>query len=648
MLAWIKRFLAAPVFEDEDETRRAGLLNAILLTLLAVSVGVIVWQLLSYGWPTAFGERFTLLSSISLGVTNLGLLFLLRRGHVSAAGLLLSSVTWMIITAWIFSSGDIRDPTVTGYFLVIIIAALILGGRAAVISGLICILAVVGALYVQISGVMVIPVWDLHPFDLIVLVLTLGIAALLLRFSVRGTAEAFERARRNERALAESNRELEAEITERRRVEDALRESRERLRALVETTSDWIWEVDQNGVYTYVSQKVEDLLGYKPEEVIGKMAFDLMPPVEAERVAEQFQNVAGARKPFAGLVNTNLHKDGRLVVLETSGVPILDANGNLLGYRGIDRDITERKQAERALRESEERYRALYEDNPSMYFTVDAAGTVLSVNKFGIEQLGYTVEELVGQSVLNIFYRDDREAAQQHLTVCLQNPSQVARWEFRKVRKDGSMLWVKEAARAVWGTDGTPVVLIVCEDITERKRMEGALRRREAILEAVSLAAERFLRMDNLEQGIVEVLEYLGKATGVDRAYIFENHTGGDATLLASQRYEWVSLGVEPQINVPRLQNASLVENGFQRWVDKLGAGEPLYGHVCDFTPSERESLAMQDVRSIAVVPIFVGAEWWGFLGFDDCHTEREWSLAEIDTLKAAAGITIPCLKILT
>jgi PAS domain S-box-containing protein len=137
------------------------------------------------------------------------------------------------------------------------------------------------------------------------------------------------------------------------RLYEALRVSEERFRALTESTSDWIWEVDANGVYTYASPKVKDLLGYKPEEVIGKTPFDLMPLDEAERVRAIFQDIVSSQRPFERVENINLHKDGRRVVLETSGVPFFDKKGNLSGYRGIDRDITERKMAEKALRERE-------------------------------------------------------------------------------------------------------------------------------------------------------------------------------------------------------------------------------------------------------------------------------------------------------
>jgi len=128
--------------------------------------------------------------------------------------------------------------------------------------------------------------------------------------------------------------------------EVSLEKSEERFRGLIESTSDWVWESDQNGIYTYASPKVRDLLGYEPEQMIGKTPFDFMPSDEAERVGGLFRDIVESRESFDALENTNLHKDGRSVVLETSGVPVIDKVGNLTGYRGIDRDITERKQAE--------------------------------------------------------------------------------------------------------------------------------------------------------------------------------------------------------------------------------------------------------------------------------------------------------------
>jgi PAS domain S-box-containing protein len=138
----------------------------------------------------------------------------------------------------------------------------------------------------------------------------------------------------------------------------------------------------------------------------------------------------------------------------------------------------ERKRAEQALRDSEEQWKAAFESNPVMYFMVDRTGTTLSVNAFGADQLGYEPGELVGQSLLNVFYEADREQVQKDVENCFQNLGRTFKWEARKVCKDGTVIWVRETANALL-LKNQPVMLVVCEDITDRKRAEEALRRSE-------------------------------------------------------------------------------------------------------------------------------------------------------------------------
>jgi PAS domain S-box-containing protein len=140
------------------------------------------------------------------------------------------------------------------------------------------------------------------------------------------------------------------------RLQETIRESKQRFQVLVETMTDLVWEIDENDVYTYASPRVKDILGYTPEEVLGKTLFDFMPPEEARRVVEIFGPILEARRPLVALENINLHKDGHEVIFETNGAPFFDAEGRFKGYRGSDRDITERKQTraqlERNLRET--------------------------------------------------------------------------------------------------------------------------------------------------------------------------------------------------------------------------------------------------------------------------------------------------------
>ncbi len=180
-----------------------------------------------------------------------------------------------------------------------------------------------------------------------------------------------------------------------------LRLSESRFRDLVETSSDWIWEVDAQGRYTYASPQVLDLLGYAAEEVLGRTPFDLMPADEAARVGALFSHIAAERRPFALLENVCLHKDGHIVDIETSGTPRFDESGVFLGYHGVDRDITERKQSEAKLELKARLAQALLE----------LPGAADELDEVRFMQRGQELaEELTGSQIAFIhFVNDDQE-----------------------------------------------------------------------------------------------------------------------------------------------------------------------------------------------------------------------------------------------
>jgi PAS domain S-box-containing protein len=150
-----------------------------------------------------------------------------------------------------------------------------------------------------------------------------------------------------------SNLKLAKALVQQKRVEDDLRVSEERFRQLVETTYDCVWEVDAEGRYTYVSSRSKSLLGYSPDEVLGRTPFDFMSAAEGVRVKGALADIVLRRQPYSGLENVHRHKDGRDIVLETSAAPVLGPNGELLGYRGMDRDVSERRRIEARLREAQ-------------------------------------------------------------------------------------------------------------------------------------------------------------------------------------------------------------------------------------------------------------------------------------------------------
>jgi PAS domain S-box-containing protein len=131
-----------------------------------------------------------------------------------------------------------------------------------------------------------------------------------------------------------------------RKLKDTLGETERRFRDLAESTSDWIWEMDAEGKYVYSNPMVESILGYRPDEMLGKYFYDFFSQEEMETSAHTSLEAMAAGKPISGFDNCYIHKEGRVVVLEAKGVPFFDKAGNLLGYRGINRDVTARKRAE--------------------------------------------------------------------------------------------------------------------------------------------------------------------------------------------------------------------------------------------------------------------------------------------------------------
>lgn len=274
--------------------------------------------------------------------------------------------------------------------------------------------------------------------------------------------------------------ELEKSRTELKRAEEALRENEERFRIITENALAWIWEVDANGKYTYASPLVEKILGYKPGEVLKKHFYDLFHPEEREELKKAASDVFLKKQSFREFINKNVHKNGKTVWLSTSGSPILDSKGNLIGYRGADIDITERKRAEESLRESEEQYRTLHSNIPVGVFrtTADPSGRLLSANPALVKMFRYeTPEEMSKMHVSDLYLnQDDRKK----FIETLSSTVEISHYEVQFERKDGTVFWGSLSARAVADESGKIAYFDgILEDITKKKKAEQALQESE-------------------------------------------------------------------------------------------------------------------------------------------------------------------------
>ncbi len=266
------------------------------------------------------------------------------------------------------------------------------------------------------------------------------------------------------------------DISEQKRAEEALLKNEERFKQVAESAEEWIWEVNTDGLYTYSSPAVEKILGYKPEEIIGKKYFyDFFPPEIKEDYKKAAFEVFARKETFRGFINSNIDKNGKALILETSGRPVLDDKGNIVGYRGADTNVTERKRAE------EENIRLLeLLDNASNSVTIhDMKGRFLYANKITYEMLGYTREEFMAMDLSKVDAPESAELIASRMNKLVANGE--AEFDVNHLKKDGTKIPMMVSAKmSKW--NGQEVFLSIAVNITERKKAEAALAKTRALL----------------------------------------------------------------------------------------------------------------------------------------------------------------------
>ncbi len=309
-------------------------------------------------------------------------------------------------------------------------------------------------------------------------------------------------------------RPLKRHIAERYRAET-------RFEQIAENAQEWIWEVDAKGLYLYASPVVERILGYTPAEIVGKKHFyDLFHPNKREEFKEAAFKVFAQKHPFRGFTNRNVHKEGHDVWLSTSGVPVSDDKGNLLGYRGADTDITERREKEETIRISEQKYRKLFEEALDGIALADATtGELIDCNEALSRLVGRKKSELIGKSQ-TILHPPRRtrskfsETFEQHLG---NQEGQVV--ETQVITKAGDMKEVAIKAN-LFELRSRKVLQGIFRDITERKRAE---EERSRLVTAVEQAGEMIIVTDT--DGIVQFVNPAFEAvTGYSREEAIDRH----------------------------------------------------------------------------------------------------------------------------
>ncbi|MDD5410543.1 MAG: PAS domain S-box protein [Methylobacter sp.] len=311
----------------------------------------------------------------------------------------------------------------------------------------------------------------------------------------------------------------------------ALAESEERFRQMAEMTGEWLWEQDPDGYYTYSSTAVNQILGFSPDEVIGKHYTEFLTPQDK---ANQ-QPYATIHQPFYALINHYRHKDGHQVLTESTGLPIINAKGDLVKWRGVDRDITARKHFQDALIESEKRTRLIIESSLSAIVIMDSYGIITDWNPQAEKMFGWSRNEAIGQRLQDLIIPPRfRKAHRQGLQHFLQTgiaPLLNKVIEHVSIRRDGSEFPV-ELSISPLKLGNAYIFSGFIHDITKRKRLEHRFR------QAVESAPNAIVMVN--ESGIIEMVNSQAeKSFGYSRSEL----VGQPVEMLMPERFRSAHIG---------------------------------------------------------------------------------------------------------
>jgi len=274
---------------------------------------------------------------------------------------------------------------------------------------------------------------------------------------------------------------VEEDITQRKQVEDALIESEQRFRQMAEMTGEWLWEQNQEGYYIYSSTAVKTILGIPPEQVIGKHYSELLTAEDKSNLQINAEN----HTPFYALCNHYRHKNGQIVITESTGLPILNTEGKLIKWRGVDRDITANKHYQDALIDSEKRTRLIIESALNAIVIMDSYGMINDWNHHAEKMFGWTKQEAIGQRLESFIiperFRKQHNQGLEHYLRSGEGPILNKLLEQVAVRRDGSEFPI-ELSISPLKLGNAFIFSGFIHDITVRKQTEQQVRQAQVKL----------------------------------------------------------------------------------------------------------------------------------------------------------------------
>ena len=472
MIKRLQDLLTPPDFGDLAKNRMVGILNTMLLVLLASSLifGPILTVSSSNPWISA-------LVYASLDIVLLIAYFLMRRGRVSVAGWMFILSTWATMTlVTVFVYGGLSNPLIAGYIVVIAAAGLLMGNRAGIAVAALCYITILVFFFTGNLGfVFGNPDIMTPERSLIFYTLLITLTVALIYITNDSINVEIKRAQRHEYELMERNDELQSirdtlELRVEKRTEEIIKQS-QLFKALVENNPIAVVTIDLNNKIVSCNPAFESLFGYSQSEVIGQ---DIDKLVTTEAIQEEARSYTQRVIKGKTVHRTGVRrrKDFSLVDVEIFGVPVI-VDGEQKGVLALYHNISEQKRADEALRKSEEKYRDLVENIDNIIYATDGKGVLTYVSPAVESFLGYQPDEVIGCPFSDFIQTNDIPAITRNFENILSG--QISAGEYLIQTKSGHTRWMHTSSRPITVEDKVVGIQGVLSDITERKQAEAAL-----------------------------------------------------------------------------------------------------------------------------------------------------------------------------
>lgn len=416
------------------------------------------------------------------------------------------------------------------------------------------------------------------------------------------------------------------DTTERKQAEDALKESEEKYRSLVERATDGICII-QNERLIFVNSHLAQMLGYTVDEIVGTPFSRHIAPERLEEVLQRYK----AR--MEGMEVPSIY--GTVVLRKGGGRLEVELNAGIITFHGdvadlvFVRDITERKRAEEALREREERYRTLVNTAQEGISLVDEKENILFVNPKMAELLGYTPEELTGMNLSQIVVPEEFDNIRSQTKI--RKRGETSRYESTLLTKDGTERRVLVNAAPVFDGEGKFYATMgILTDITDIKNTEEELRLRLAYQTAQAQVMNRAISLDELDRFIDDCLGILGRASGAGRVYLATNHPDRSGYRVS---HEWSQATITPLFDQD--YSYETTPQIYQR----LAADSIVSVLVGEMPRIEAKIFVERSALSILLTPIHLRSGFYGFIGMEECIRERVWAEIEIEAFRTTVRL---------